>query len=306
LPPDHPVWSASGKFGVPPGSWPLEGIQHGCKWVVIYSPKPLAGYWEDNLFEKGRGKLAFQLGANIIAYATGLEAPRPRLTRVDIVGSDKRETIRRGYLKVAQLRHDGDWQPAPKAMMHLMAELRKVGLDVVLETTPIYITQDKVLDFGFYYMHGRRSFDTYGPRDLEKLHFKLTSGATLLADACCGSKDFDTSFRRFMQALWAEEKLQLEPIPPTDDLFSADLNGVEIRKVRCRREGPGGQGVEKEYHEMPPALEGIKYRGRWVVIYSRYDLGCALERNSATDCKGHDYDSAVRLGKAAVLYALKR
>jgi hypothetical protein len=314
VPPDHPVWTASGKFAVPPDAWPLEGIQHGCKWVVLYSREPIAGYWEDNLFNKDAanpktkksGKLAFELGANVIAYATGLEAPRPRLTRVEIIGDDQREAIRRGYLKVAQLRHDGDWQPAPKAMPHLMAEMRKVGLDVVLQTTPVHLTQEKVLDFGFFYMHGRRGFDGYGARDLEKLHFKLTNGGTLLADACCGSKDFDASFRRLMKVLWAPENLNLEPIPLTDDLLGADLNGTAIRTVRCRREGPDGKGVEKEFHAVAPQLEGIKYHGRWVVVYSRYDLGCALERNPATDCKGHDYESAVRLGKAVVLYALKR
>ena len=78
------------------------------------------------------------------------------------------------------------------------------------------------------------------------------------------------------------------------------------RTVRCRRPKPDGKGVDPEYRELAPALEGIKYNGRWVVIYSKYDLGCALERHKSSDCLGHDYDSAVRLGRAAVLYALKR
>ena len=43
-----------------------------------------------------------------------------------------------------------------------------------------------------------------------------------------------------------------------------------------------------------------------MVIYSRYDVGCALEKHQSPDCLGHDYASAVRLGKAAVLYALNR
>ncbi len=306
LPPDHPVWAASGKFGVSPREFPLEGVQHGCKWVVIYSPKPLAGYWEADKHKDGRGRLAFQLGANVIAYATGLEAPRPRLTRVEIV-DDQREHIKRGYLKVAQLRHEGDWQPAPKAMSHLMAEMRKIGMDTVLATTPVYPTdKDKLLDYRFLYMHGRGTIEKYSSKDLSTLHFDLTSGGTLLADACCGSKAFDASFRRFMEDLWAEEKLKLEPIPPTDELFGKELNGTAIQTVRCRREKAGGKGIEPEYQEVKPALEGIKYNGRWVVIYSRYDIGCALERHASTDCLGHDYESAVRLGRAAVLYALKR
>jgi hypothetical protein len=305
LPRDHDIWTASGKFAVPPASWPLLGLQHSCKWTVVYSPKPLAGYWEADLHKEGRGKLAFQLGANVIAYATGLEAPRPRLTRVAIAEDDKKERIKRNYLKVAQLRHEGDWQPAPHAMRNLMAGVRRAGIDAVLEPTPVFPTAEKALDYYFFYMHGRKRFES-NRRNLGPLHFRLTNGGLLLADACCGSKEFDASFHSFIEQLFAEEKLKLQPIPTKDELYSAELNGKQIASVRCRREKAGGRGVEPEYREVTPALEGVKYKGRWVVIYSRYDLGCALERRPSTDCLGHDYDSAVRLARAAVLYALHR
>src|SRR5206468_334964 len=71
VPPDHPVWYASGKFVVRPddpvvtGGRPdggLWGVQQGCKWVALYSPRPLAGYWEANQHSEGKGKVAFQLG----------------------------------------------------------------------------------------------------------------------------------------------------------------------------------------------------------------------------------------------------
>jgi hypothetical protein len=74
----------------------------------------------------------------------------------------------------------------------------------------------------------------------------------------------------------------------------------------CRRESPDGKGIDTEFRKVKPALEGVKLNGRWVVIYSRYDIGCALERHPTPGCLGHDYASAVALGKAAVLYALKR
>jgi hypothetical protein len=67
----HPVWAAAGKGAVKPDEFPLLGIQKGGRWVVMYSPKALTGYWEANEHERGRGKTAFLLGANIIAYATG-------------------------------------------------------------------------------------------------------------------------------------------------------------------------------------------------------------------------------------------
>jgi hypothetical protein len=310
LPDDHPIWTASGKFLLQPNQpFPLYGVQHGCKWVAVFSPKPMAYYWEANDMKSADGRAAFELAANIIAYATGLEPPRPRLTEVAIPRDDSKERIRRGYLKVGQLRYTpnggGDWRPAPKAMRNLMSEVRRAGLDVLLETAPVYPSHESVVSYRFLYMHGRADF-TERPQDLEHLHFNLTSGGLLLADACCGSPAFDAAFRKFMDTLWAEEKLKLEPIPPSDELFSAELNGQEIRSVRCRRPRSDGRGVDPEYRELAPALEGIKYKGRWVVIYSKYDLGCALERHKSSDCLGHDYDSAVRLGRAAVLYALKR
>jgi hypothetical protein len=310
LPDDHPIWTASGKFLVTPNKpFPLFGVQHGCKWVAVFSPRPMAYYWEANDYDKSpEGRTAFQLAANIIAYATGLEPPRPRLTEVDIPHDDSKERVRRGYLKVGQLRYTpagGDWRPAPKAMRHLMNEVRKAGIDVVLEPTPVYPSVEKVVRYRFLYMHGRAAFEERA-KDLKHLHFNLTSGGLLLADACCGAPAFDASFRKFVQTLFAEEKLQLEPIPPTDDLFSKELNGTAINSVRRRRPKADGKGVEPEYRVAAPALEGIKYNGRWVVIYSKYDLGCALERNTPSDCLGHDYESAVRLGRAAVLYALRR
>ena len=307
LPDDHPIWTASGKFLVTPNKpFSLYGVQHGCKWVAILSPQPLAYYWEANDFDKSEeGRIAFQLAANIIAYATGLEPPRPRLTEVEIPRDDGPERVRRGYLKVGQLRYDGDWQPAPKAMRNLMSEVRKAGLDVVLETTPVFPSSVNNLQHRFLYMHGRSAFEERA-QDLKPLHFNLTSGGLLLADACCGSPRFDAAFRKFMEVLWAEDKLKLEPIPPTDELYSAELNGKKIVSVRCRRPGADGKGVDPAYRDVAPALEGIKYNGRWVVIYSKYDLGCALEHTTSSDCLGHDYDSAVRLGTAAVLYALKR
>jgi hypothetical protein len=304
LPPDHAIWTA--KFAVPPrGPWPLLGLQHGCKWIVVYSPQPLAGYWEADLYKEGRGKLAFQLGANVIAYATGLEAPRPRLTRVEIV-ADKKERIKRNFLKVAQLHHDGDWRPAPHAMRQLMAEVRRSGIDVDLEAAEVHPSNsESVLDYYLFYMHGRKRFEE-NRATLKGLHFRLTNGGLLLADACCGSRAFDAAFRTFMEELWADEKLKLEPIPTNDELYSSELNGTAIRTVRCRREKAGGLGMGPEYQEAAPTLEGIKYKGRWVVIYSRYDIGCALEHHTATDCLGHDYESAVRLGRAAILYSLHR
>ena len=306
LGPDHPIYTASGKFTSSPSVFPLEGIQAGCKTLVVYSPNAISGYWEANQTDTEQGKKAFELAANVIAYATGLEPPRQKLDEVEIAKEEKPPTIQRGYLKVAQLKHEGDWQPAPKAVHNLLTEVRNLGFDVILDPVPVHPSQETVVDYRFLYMHGRRAF-SFRASELEHLRFDLAENHGLLfADACCGNKDFDASFRKFMEVLWEDrkDKPKLEPIPPDDELYSEALNGKKIDTVLCRRERPDGKGVDPEFKRVPPALEGVKINGRWVVIYSRYDIGCALERHATPDCLGHDYASAAALGKAAVLYAL--
>ena len=304
LDPTHPIFTASGKFVSSPADFPLEGVQAGCKTLLVYSPVAISGYWEANQLNTEKGKKAFELAANVIAYATGLEPPRNKGDEVEIAGNEKPPVVQRNFLKVAQLRHGGDWQPAPEAMHNLMAEVRKLGFDVVLKTDAVQPSQENVVDYRFLYMHGRGAF-SYKSTELEHLRFDLEENhALLFADACCGNKDFDASFRKFMDVLFEDrkEKPKLEPIPPDDPLYSAELNGAPIDTVLCRRERREGNNAG--FQRVKPALEGVKINGRWVVIYSRYDIGCALERHPTPDCLGHDYASAAALGKAAVLYAL--
>jgi len=301
LGPAHPIWVAHKP--VPPDFVALEGIEMGCKTVVVFSPQPLAGYWETNDQTGNHGQLAFRLAGNIVAYATGLEYPKPRLSTTRVLDPAQETKVPRGYRKVAQIRHGGDWQPAPRAMSNLMRHVRaELKLDVALTPEEITLNNPGLSQYKFLYMHGRRGFD-FGADELKMLQANLKLGGLLFADACCGKKEFDQAFRAFVEKLFPDAKL--EPIPPGDYLYSAELNGSDIASVRVRREKPDGT-AEAEYRDQPPQLEGIKIKDRWVVIYGRYDIGCALENHQSSDCKGHDHTSALRLGTAAVLYSLKK
>jgi hypothetical protein len=307
LPAEHPVWKAH--YDVDPGSFKLHGLQMGCKTVLIYAPEDLSCLWEQNRPDTPRGQLAFRMGVNIVAYATGKEPPRPRLARVDLIAvKDEARAIRRGFLKVAQLQHEGDWKPAPRAMAKLMAYLRehaRVDVSLKTETMPPHV--ESVKDFKFVYMHGRRDFTeghNFTEAELANLRFNLENGGLLFADACCGKKGFDKGFRKFVAKLLPKHKLA--PINAEEELkkgglFSKKLNGLELTRdtIRCRTEA--GQ----KFRSTAPDLEGIKINGRWAVIYSRYDIGCALERHSSSNCLGYEPESAERIAAAAVLYTLE-
>ncbi|MEI7685385.1 MAG: DUF4159 domain-containing protein [Planctomycetota bacterium] len=296
--PEHPVWQTPAV--VTPGQpHTLFGLNQGCKTVLMYSPQDLSCRWETNKPEDPRCIQAFRLGLNIIAYATGMQPPQPRLYQPP-VATNKTDpaVIPRGTLKVAQLKHSGDWHPAPKAMRNLMEHINQfAGIDVALKTETRPIHDRELIDFKFLYMHGRAAFK-FDPDELSALRFNLKNGGLLFADACCGKDAFDQSFRKFVEALLPGAKL--ERVPPSDPLFSKDLAGEALTEQTIRGRTQLGQPLQN----MTPYLEGIRHEGRWIVLYSKYDIGCALEKHQSADCRGYDTASAQRIARAAVLYTL--
>lgn len=316
LPPEHAIWRTF--FAVPPTEFPkLEGMNRGCRTVLVFSPEPLAGFWEETKFmpkasvreSKVRGENAFRLGANVVAYATGMEPPKQRLTVRKIeANANELKAPPKGFVKPAQIKLDTEPAPAPAAMRNLMGYVRDVArLDVVPAAEPVFPANEDLIKYKFMYLHGRKEF-TWEPAEMDNVKVNLQTGGLLLADACCGSEKFDAAFRAMIGKMFADEKLKLEPIPLDDKLYSEKVNGGTAIKTVKRREkvGNAATGNDGGFEDLPPKLEGIKLDGRWVVVYSRYDIGCALEGHKSTDCLGHTPESAKRLAAAAVLYSLKR
>ncbi len=117
-------------------------------------------------------------------------------------------------------------------------------------------------------------------------------GGTLFADAACGSGAFDTAFRRFVSEMLPDNALV--PIPRDDEIYTRKV-GYDLSDVQYSKAAGGGRDL--------PQLEGVKLNGHWAVIYSKYDIGCALERHQGLDCKGYTPESAVRIATNIVIYA---
>ena len=125
-----------------------------------------------------------------------------------------------------------------------------------------------------------------------------------MADACCGAKPFDRSFRDFMQDLFPGRKL--ERIPIEHELFtSEDFHNLQEVKRRVTVSADNA-AIEGGVVSGPPFLEGIKIDGRYVVIYSKFDISCALERQASIACSGYVTDDAVRLSVNIFLYSMLR
>jgi hypothetical protein len=310
--------------GLQPTDFPdVEVLERGCRTVAVFSPTPLAGFWEeakympkDSRRPQNKGEKAFVLARNIVAYATGMELPKPKLSsqKIFVKGTDDAAT--RGKFKPLQLHQQGEEPPARDALKNLMGYLRdNARLDVATDTSILRPHEPDVAGFKFMYMHGRKPID-WGESEIDTVKSNLQTGGLLLADAACMGYDqwqaYDKSFRELCKKMFPDHKLEV--IQPTtaddgreDPLFKiAREAGINIRTVRCRHEIATEKRAEPEFREHPVMLEGVKINGRWVIVYSKYDIGCAIEGHKAADCLGHDKDSALRIAAAVTLYSLKR
>jgi Domain of unknown function (DUF4159) len=290
---EHPVWRA--RHPLSPDAYPLWGIEHGCRTVVIYSPKDLSCYW--NQAERSPANqaviLATKVGQNIINYATGKELPADKLT-IREVRDFKAAPAKRNALQIAKLRHAGDWNVAPLAVPNLMDALRKppLNFDVVINHKELFPRDPNLINYPLIYIHGRAAL-AFENEDLDALRRHIEPGqGTLFADAACGSPAFDAAFRQFVAKLFPAHANGLVPIPRDDPLMKIYF---ELSKSEYSKAAGGG----KDY----PQLEGVKVNNHWAIIYSKLDIGCALERHSGLDCKGYSHDSALKIAANIVIYA---
>lgn len=307
LGPEHTVYRS--EFLLDPDGVTLYGVESGCRTPVIYSPEDIGCLWQywsrheppkRNPNLKAKVIRSTQIGVNVIAYATGREPPNKLDSQAQAEQTAANDRIERGLLQVAEIKHTGGWDAAPRAVRNLLTALNETaGVAANTKVRALTLGDNNLYRYPLVYMHGRSNFQL---SDAERTALKnyLTRGGVLFADACCGSKNFDASFREEMQKIFPPG---LKQIPLDHDIFS-DKVGQDVRRLKRRvNTQPPGQPVQALVQEADTFLEGIEIDGRLVVIYSRYDISCALERQATVSCDGYTQDDAVKLAVNVVLYA---
>jgi len=321
LQPEHPIWHAEKR--VPPKYVrALEGIDFGCRTSVVYVPMyprdtpwpSLSCLWE--LARAGREakysppvqeqiQAALAIGINVLAYATNRELQDKDLRRADQqISAQAKDPVDRGRMHVATLRHGGGCSVAPRALPNLLeATGRELQMRVDVHPELLAISDPALFNFHLVFMHGRSSFRlTDGER--KQLRLYLERGGMLFADAICSNPGFIESFRREMAAIFPDKPLQ--PIPAADPLFTPHYGGFDVTKVTRRdpQIRAPNDPLKSSLRRVAPALEAVTIDGRYGVIFSPYDLSCALEKQDSLECQGYVRDDAARLGLNVVLYSL--
>jgi hypothetical protein len=310
LPPEHPIYRA--EYPLDPQGTELWGVDFGCRTSFVYSPQDHSCLWDKWSFQPVPKRppqfnaillRSMRVGVNVVAYATGREPYDKLDAPQEEAAGGAQDKIERGLLQVAKLRHTGDWDAAPRALHNVLVALNQASGRLASTHQKNLVPSDENLrSYPLAYLHGRSTF-RFSPREIAKLREYLNGGAVLFADACCGSPQFDQSFRELVRQLFPDQKL--ERIPITHELFSQGI-GFDIRKVKRRIPQSGNltDPLDPTLREGEPFLEGIQIKGRYCVIYSKYDLSCAIERQASVSCAGYDHRDAVRIAVNVIRYAL--
>jgi hypothetical protein len=161
------------------------------------------------------------------------------------------------------------------------------------------------LEYPILFAHGRRDF-RWNAAERKALAAYINNGGFLFADAICASPQFAAAFRQEMETIFPGTRF--ERIPVNHPLFSDEFGGFSLARVTLNdpKVRQPDDPLDARRSRVSPLLEGIQVNGRLAVIFSPYDISCALESSASLECKGYVKTDAAKIGTNIILFALQQ
>ena len=201
-----------------------------------------------------------------------------------------------------KLNHTGGSDDAPNAWRNILRHAAELGLNIDLEKRIVGVDSENLFDHPFVFIHGRNDFFYHNAET--KLLAKYLEGGNrgfIFADAICSSGNFQAAFEKQMGRVFPGQTL--EPIPADHPMWTNQFGGFDLRTVTMTKpDRTKSDGVAKQ--KISPQFKGIEINGRYAVVYSPFDLSCALENTAYSNCEGYTREDAIKLGINVLLYRL--
>jgi hypothetical protein len=301
---DHPIFRAFHKYtsvnyrtfklgsrSDSEGPPELLGMNLGTRTGVLLSPWDLSCGWDEHTHEHGSRLLpgdAIRMGINLVSYIAALRqvAEVQAVTREISARSDRP----RQQFVLAQLRHQGDWNPDPNSTVQMLRHVAGASsLAVAFDLTYVDAAEAKIAPYPFLYMTGFRD-PKLDDEQLGALRRHLQAGGFLFINNCSGYNAFDRHLRATVSRLFPDQKLA--DVPATHPLF---------RSFYAVSGGKDRQSGEERKLE----LEGITVKNRLVLVYSKNDMVTHLKQVSDPFGNGYDSETCRKLAVNVVAYALQ-
>jgi hypothetical protein len=307
LPPDHPIFSClnhidSMRFREGKGEWKetkpaLMGMNIGCRAAIIFSPVDVSWGWDagrkpiegGTLFDQGD---SLKLGANMLTYVLA-NYQYARAFQIQKIYQQS-DIATRDQLVVAQLQHNGDWDPTPHGLPNLLKFIDgNSTLNVQFKRVTVNLDDVDVLKQPLLYMTGLRTF-ALNDKERGRLRDYLNAGGILFAESALGSQQFNDSFKAEMAAVLPDGKF--ETLPLSHPMFN------NVFKMHHCDYSPLMTTIEPNLKE--PVIEAIVKDGVPCVIYSRWSLSNGWEQLPNPYAKAYADEDALKLGTNILVYAL--
>lgn len=324
--PAHPIWTAEKTIPVEQIR-KIEGIDFGCRTSVIYVPPmrnvndgprvpvppSLSCLWElaqlsprsEPYSESVQVQVQAGLdtGLNVLAYATGRELKYKYEIPETVIAKLNDHLPVRGKIQVAMLDVMGSANAAPRAIAKLVQKIAfQQQVPVEVRVNQLTLDDDAIFNYPILFLHGRNRFQLE-PTQRDRLRTYVERGGFVFVNAICASQPFIDSFRKEMLEIFPENILTR--LTGDDPLLTDHCGGYNIQRMTLRipQRAPGRR-AEVVAREVVPELEGIRIDNRWGIVFSPYDVSCALEGMTTMECQGYAEEDAFKLGLNAILYAV--
>jgi hypothetical protein len=283
LPADHPIYTQQ-QFQRE--SWRSKpsvlGLSNGVRELIILLPQmDAARTWQLQVVA-GQDH-AWQLGSNLLLYATDRQPMRKRGEHYIVEKEEKISTSRQ--VKLARLKYDGGWDPEPGGWRRLSAIMHnRHKVDLAVEPVGF----DAIGDAKIAHLTGTANATfTEAQRDALKKH--IDGGGMLVIDAAGGSVEFVKAAEGLIEQLYPK---QLKMLPENHAILGEKLPAITYR-------------TQAQGNLRGPRLQGVELNGRVVLIYSREDLSGGLVGQQVDGIVGYSPESATELMSRIVLYGSK-
>jgi len=296
MPGEHPVYSAHKPVERAAAMAPMWGVSDGTRLLAVICRRDLPAAWQRRMTTTRQ--VDFDLGANFFFYATGGNSlPRHLRPVFADTGGEIRHRVR-----VAWLRHGGNWYTQPYALDYLSQKLtaeNRVAIDVRVGAE---ISPGGLAGADLAWMTGTGEFEL-GDKQVEALRDYLARGGTLFINAVGGSRAFQRPVRGLLRKLFPEATEGAEAAPEDSPLLTGKCG--EFR-------GPRIAGLERTkafrlaVPEPPPPLQVCQVSGQTAIVLAANGIHDTLDGHTAHDARSYMPQSARNLAANVVLYALSR
>ncbi|MDP6553724.1 MAG: DUF4159 domain-containing protein [Pirellulaceae bacterium] len=279
----------------------LLGMNVGTRTAVILSPHDMSCGWDEFIAPSSKTRVpnaprdkamipgdAIRLGLNIVSYVAALRevGDIESVTR-HVVGPRKRA---RQTFTLAQLRHQGDWNPDPNSTYQWLRHLsQESSLSVGFDLKFVDPAEPNIAAYPFLFITGFRN-PKFTDQEKEALRRHIAAGGFLFINNCSGFREFDQHVRQLIGELFADQELSV--IDQEHAIYKSFYN---INEIRDRRSGT----------VRVAELEGITVKDRLVVVYSKNDMITHLKQISDPFGNGFDAESCRQLAINLVSYVLQ-